>query len=185
MRPQCGEIIKIPEVVRTDKYLYDVHVVYVTFLCIAGCQAAVVQIDLKKQTCYSHSLKGITKINNIYFNQDGSIRTWRAYGIGDGTFLSKEEVSMMSPTKQSETGLIILEDLKQPDSTEGSVRNTVVASSDNGWALRKDRKINRFFEKVKTFLRGIFEAGQGGKKVNPMDAANHMRVCMDEDVSAK
>ena len=31
-----------------------------------------------------------------------------------------------------------------------------------GWALRKDRKVVRFCEKVKAYLRGTFQAGAHG-----------------------
>ena len=51
-----------------------------------------------------------------------------------------------------------------------------------GWALRKNRKVVRFSEKLKTYLRGMFEAGaHSGNKINPMDVARKMRVCVDED----
>ena len=51
-----------------------------------------------------------------------------------------------------------------------------------GWALRKDRKVVRFSEKVKPYLRGMLEAGaHSGNKINSMDVARNMRVCVDED----
>ncbi|XP_052065791.1 uncharacterized protein LOC127705502 [Mytilus californianus] len=62
------------------------------------------------------------------------------------------------------------------------LENTKTIDLPMGWALSKDKKIIRFSDKVKTFLRGIFQGGsQGGKKVNAVDVANHMRVCLDEE----
>lgn len=46
-----------------------------------------------------------------------------------------------------------------------------------GWAVSKDKKIIRFSDKVKTFLRGIFQGGaQGDKKDNAVGVAYHMYV---------
>lgn len=68
------------------------------------------------------------------------------------------------------------------DRNEVSLENTKTIDLPMGWAVSKDKKIIRFSDKVKTFLRGIFQGGaQGGKKVNAVDVAYHMRVCLDEE----
>lgn len=55
-------------------------------------------------------------------------------------------------------------------------------SSDMGWAIKKDRKNQRFTENVKTYLRAIFNAGeQSGRKSNADDVSRNMRVCRDEN----
>ena len=35
-----------------------------------------------------------------------------------------------------------------------------------GWPMNRNRKVNRFLDKVKTFRTGIFEAGELGCKKN-------------------
>ena len=55
-------------------------------------------------------------------------------------------------------------------------------SSPMGWALKKERKNPRFDEKVKTYLKGIFEAGErSGRKANPCDVSKNMRVCLSDE----
>ena len=55
------------------------------------------------------------------------------------------------------------------------------SSTEMGWAMKRDRKRVRFDEKVKNYLRGIFEGGEGsGSKANPSDVVRNMRVCRDE-----
>lgn len=39
-------------------------------------------------------------------NKDLSMTTWRSFGIGEGTILSKNEVSSMYPVTQEDTGLL-------------------------------------------------------------------------------
>lgn len=56
------------------------------------------------------------------------------------------------------------------------------SSSHIGWALKKDRKSPRFGDKVTTYLKGIFEAGETtGRKATPQDVSKNMRVCRNDD----
>lgn len=57
--------------------------------------------------------------------------TWKSFGIGKGTVLSKDEVSSMSPVMQGDTGLIIIEDFKEPSKVEGKVNQKNESRSDH------------------------------------------------------
>ena len=51
-----------------------------------------------------------------------------------------------------------------------------------GWALKKDRKNHCFSEKVKVYLKGVFDEGESsGNKANPVNVSRNMRVCHDGD----
>ena len=54
-------------------------------------------------------------------NQDGSITTRKAYDVGVGNLLSKEEVIKMCSVPQGETGLTVIADFKEPATVEGNV----------------------------------------------------------------
>ena len=65
------------------------------------------------------------------FNRDGSITTWRAYDIGKGALLSKDEVSKMCSIPQTDTGLIIQDGFKQPNTLEGKMKHDHVPTESN------------------------------------------------------
>ena len=66
--------------------------------------------------------------------------------------------------------------------SRGSSLEIGYPSSPMGWALKEDRRNVRFNEKVKAYLKGIFEAGErSGRKANALDISRNMRVCLDDD----
>ncbi|VDI38005.1 Hypothetical predicted protein [Mytilus galloprovincialis] len=51
-----------------------------------------------------------------------------------------------------------------------------------GWALKKERKVVRFSDNVKSYLSNIFEEGErSGIKANPLTVVRNMRVARDEN----
>ncbi|VDH90625.1 Hypothetical predicted protein [Mytilus galloprovincialis] len=51
-----------------------------------------------------------------------------------------------------------------------------------GWALKKERKVVRFSDNVKSYLSNIFEEGErSGIKANPSTVVRNMRVARDEN----
>ncbi|XP_076111669.1 uncharacterized protein LOC143079930 [Mytilus galloprovincialis] len=51
-----------------------------------------------------------------------------------------------------------------------------------GWALKKERKVVRFSDNVKSYLSNIFEKGErSGIKANPSTVVRNMRVARDEN----
>jgi hypothetical protein len=67
----------------------------------------------------------------LYFIIDGSITTWRAYDIGKGALLSKDEVSKMCSIPQTDTDLIIQDGFKQPNTLEGKMKHDHVPTESN------------------------------------------------------
>ena len=64
-------------------------------------------------------------------------------------------------------------DVVQPDST--SVQDHIKETL--GWALKRDKKHSKFSEKVKNYLKTIFEEGEkSGRKMNANVVARNMRV---------
>ena len=98
------------------------------FTGIVGCQAALGLVDLKKQTTYSHSWKGVKKVYNISFHMNGSIRTWMAYSVGEGTKLSKDGFSRMTSLSQTDTGQTIIDEFTEPI-MQGNVKHHALMSS--------------------------------------------------------
>lgn len=53
---------------------------------------------------------------------------------------------------------------------------------DMGWAQKKERKGVRFSERVKVYLKKVFEDGEkSGNKANATNVARHMRVCCNDN----
>lgn len=59
---------------------------------VTGCHVSVARIDTSTQQIKSHKWKGVSHISNLQFNEDESITVWKAYNIGTGKTLSKQEV---------------------------------------------------------------------------------------------
>lgn len=51
---------------------------------VTGCQAAHVEIIPNATPKVSCLIKGISKITNVHFTDDGQLLVWKAYGIGKG-----------------------------------------------------------------------------------------------------
>ncbi|VDI54148.1 Hypothetical predicted protein [Mytilus galloprovincialis] len=76
---------------------------------VTGCQLAVAKIDTSKHEIKSHKWKGVSQISNLKLHEDGSITVWKAYDIGTGKKISKEELQTYS-CEQKSTDIIIEED---------------------------------------------------------------------------
>lgn len=80
---------------------------------VKGTCIAVVDVDVTKQEVTKHSWKGVSFISNIEFTSTG-IKTWRAYGIGEGCFKDTESLQKLGQT-QSATCLKIISDFNYPE----------------------------------------------------------------------
>ncbi|XP_063418195.1 uncharacterized protein LOC134700982 [Mytilus trossulus] len=72
------------------------------------------------------------------------------------------------------------------DTTSSKTKHSTLSAGTSelslGWALKKDRKNHRFSEKVKVYLKGVFDEGESsGNKANPVNVSRNMRVCHDGD----
>ena len=70
---------------------------------VRGSRVAVAAVNLANETGGTNKIKGISKLNNFEFTEEG-IRIWSAYKIGPGKLVSYEG---MKP--QGKTGLKLLQ----------------------------------------------------------------------------
>ena len=59
---------------------------------VTGCHVTIAEVDHKKQTLQTHKWKNVSLFNDLHFEDDG-VRIWKAYNIGLGKKLSKNEVA--------------------------------------------------------------------------------------------
>ncbi|CAG2210475.1 unnamed protein product [Mytilus edulis] len=166
---------------------------------VMGCQSAHVQINSQvagKANKIKNTWKGISKISNIELREK-QIIAFKAFGVGCGNVMSEEQLkrSVLPHCLQQKSlsWLTLLYQksrkhyLQSPGFEHATVsRDTKLTpgtpSSDMGWAIKKERKNQRFTENLKTYLRAIFNAGeQSGRKSNADDVSRNMRVCRDEN----
>lgn len=67
-------------------------------------------------------MKGITKITNLCFGDDG-VRMFRSYNIGDGQFMSKEEFQKLGNKEQETTNLHVITGFSVPHLPVGKISN--------------------------------------------------------------
>ena len=60
-----------------------------------GCREAVVEVNTKRQTTGTHKISGISQLNNFQYTQDGEVIVWKAFRVGEGKRISKQELSKM------------------------------------------------------------------------------------------
>ena len=89
---------------------------------VRGCRAAVVEVtDTKKQTTGMHKISGISQLNNFQYTDDGEIIVWKAFQIGEGKRISKQELSKMG-RPLSDTGVKIVFPSCEPDESTGLLK---------------------------------------------------------------
>ena len=89
---------------------------------IRGCRAAVAAINVANDSGGTKKIKGISKLNNFEFSEDG-IRVWCAYQIGSGRFVSYEG---MKP--QEKTGMKLLQPFGVIPQIRGILRRPLCAA---------------------------------------------------------
>ena len=62
---------------------------------VRGCWEAVVEVNTKRQTTGTHKISGISQLNNFQYTQDGGVIVWKAFRVGEGKRISKQELSKM------------------------------------------------------------------------------------------
>ena len=62
---------------------------------VRGCREAVVEVNTKRQTTGTHKISGISQLNNFQYTQDGGVIVWKAFRVGEGKRISKQELSKM------------------------------------------------------------------------------------------
>ncbi|XP_046570041.1 uncharacterized protein LOC124278361 [Haliotis rubra] len=89
---------------------------------VTGCQVAVVTMDTDKQIVKSHRLKQINCFNEVVF-QDNGILLRKAYAIGDGKFISNDELLKAGNGLQmsQQSGCKTLEGFTLPTVCEGKI----------------------------------------------------------------
>ncbi|KAL9985193.1 hypothetical protein ACROYT_G007563 [Oculina patagonica] len=84
---------------------------------LKGCRAAVMEVDTTKAASMDNKIPGISLINNFSFEKSG-IRTWKAYNVGPGRFLSYSELII---EKQGHTGLKVIQQFGPRTKERGTV----------------------------------------------------------------
>ena len=62
----------------------DMKAAIESFGGVKGCFAAVVRINTSMKTMEKHSMTGIQSLNNFSFEDNGSLKAWKAYNVGPG-----------------------------------------------------------------------------------------------------
>lgn len=88
---------------------------------LKGCRAAVVEVDATKAAGMDNKIPGISLINNFVFEKSG-IRTWKAYSVGPGRFLSYSELIFQ---QQGDTGLKVIQQFGPKTKERGTVLESV------------------------------------------------------------
>ena len=88
---------------------------------VRGCRAAVVEVNTKKQTTGMHKISGISQLNN--FQYSGGITVWKAFRVGEGKRISKQELSKMG-RPLSDTGVKIVLPSSEPHESTGMLKKT-------------------------------------------------------------
>lgn len=96
---------------------------------VRGCRAAVVEVNTKKQTTGTHKISGISQLNNFQYTQDGGIIVWRAFRVGEGKRISKQELSKMG-RPSSDTGVKIVLPSCEPHESTGMLKKTSKQTSE-------------------------------------------------------
>ena len=96
---------------------------------VRGCRAAVVEVNTKKQTTGTHKISGISQLNNFQYTQDGGIIVWKAFRVGEGKRISKQELSKMG-RPSSDTGVKIVLPSCEPHESTGMLKKTSKQTSE-------------------------------------------------------
>lgn len=67
---------------------------------VSGCQVSHVSINPENQSLKSHKMKQVSLYSEVEFHDDGSITMRKAYGIGGGVDLSKENLDKVGGNQQ-------------------------------------------------------------------------------------
>ena len=71
---------------------------------IKGCRASVIELNTRKQTTNAPKLSGISQLNNFEYTEDGGMTVSKAFKVGEGRKISKQELAKVGQP-QSETGV--------------------------------------------------------------------------------
>ena len=64
---------------------------------VKGCFAAVVRINTSMKTMEKHSMTGIQSLNNFSFEDNGSLKAWKAYNVGPGKLFASSQLRFGTP----------------------------------------------------------------------------------------
>ena len=91
---------------------------------VRGCRAAVVKVNTKKTNTGTHKISGISQLNNFQYNtEDGGIIAWKAFRVGEGERISKQELSKMG-RPSSDTGVKVVHPSCEPHESNGMLKKT-------------------------------------------------------------
>ena len=90
---------------------------------VRGCRAAVVEVNTKQQTTGTHKISGVSQLNNFQYTEDGGITVWKAFLVGEGKRISKQELSKMG-RPLSDTGVKIVLPSSEPHESTGMLKKT-------------------------------------------------------------
>ena len=100
---------------------------------VKGCRAAVIEVNEMKQTA-TFKFSGISQLNNFQYTDDEDIIVWKAFQVGVGRKIAKQELCKMGRPK-SETGVQVMLPSCEPDETIGALKKTSKQSSDDPKAV--------------------------------------------------
>ncbi|XP_062614103.1 uncharacterized protein LOC134275825 isoform X2 [Saccostrea cucullata] len=84
---------------------------------VTGCQAAHIEINSFPTDSSTGLIKGISKISNVEFQDDGCMKVWRAYDIGKG-----KDMAIQGELKNQERTVNVIADFTPPTKVEGSIK---------------------------------------------------------------
>lgn len=90
---------------------------------VRGCRVAVIEVNPMKQTSIAHKFSGISQLNNFQYTEDGEIIVWKAFQVGEGRKILKQELMKMGQP-QGETGVNVILPTCEPDETIGMLKKT-------------------------------------------------------------
>ena len=89
---------------------------------VKGCHAVVVALDTTKQKTAPYKLGGISQLNNFQY-EDGGMIVWKAFQVGEGRKITKQELKKMG-RPQGETGGSVILPSCEPSETIGLLKKT-------------------------------------------------------------
>ncbi|CAH3107506.1 unnamed protein product, partial [Porites lobata] len=88
---------------------------------IKGCRASVIELDTRKQTTNAPKLSGISQLNNFEYTKDGGMTVSKAFKVGEGRKISKQELAKVGQP-QSETGVKVILPFCDPVNATGLLK---------------------------------------------------------------
>ncbi|CAH3177369.1 unnamed protein product [Porites lobata] len=88
---------------------------------IKGCRASVIELDTRKQTTNAPKLSGISQLNNFEYTEDGGMTVSKAFKVGEGRKISKQELAKVGQPR-SETGVKVILPFCDPVNATGLLK---------------------------------------------------------------